>query len=175
MLKVPEKNSVKWIDLYGEPLPELKEGEKRNGAIEPITTRPDFEGVVVGVRHVGPKKVRPWRMTLLSMRQREARRIADHRKETTPETAPDFWDDGAMTAEGIDETQDAIDEILGSAIVGIDGVSGLAKNDQPGALDLLGYLDIDEGFRLMERVLEMQSLSKRQFFRSKDSGDLARE
>ena len=175
VLKAPEKNSIKWIDLFGKPLPPLKEGEKRNGEVEPITTRPDFEGVKVGVRHVGPKKLRPWRMALLNVRKHEARRVADLRKETTAETAPDFWSADYTTPELQEETQKVVDTVLSESVAGLDGDTDLAKDDAPGALELLGYLDVDEGFQLMERILEMQSLSKRQFFRSAGPGDLAPE
>lgn len=144
MLKVPEKGSVVWVELYPG-----------------ISEREDFKGVSVGIKHVGPKVARRWTYQGLAFRSKEARRVSKLREGTTKETAPELWGD-ILTPEGAEESADMVDEVLAECV---DGVKGAPDG-------VLEYLDFVEGLTLMNLAIGGQTLKPSQTFRSEDTGDV---
>jgi hypothetical protein len=144
MLKVPEKGSITWLELFPD-----------------VSEREDFRGVSVGIKHVGPKVARRWTYQGLKFRTSEARRVSKLRDGTTKESAPELWED-LLTPEGAEESADMVDEVLAECIEGVRGADEA----------ILEYLDFGEGLSLMNKAIGGQTLKPSQTFRSKDSSNV---
>lgn len=164
----PQKGAIEFVALH----PEISDDEKT-------------AGVEIGIRHVGPRQAREWARRFAAIRDAEQNRIRKIRREViedcggdrgaAAEEAPHVFADGFATPDADAEYEALFSEMFAAAIGAVRGVEGLSEESEEEAQAYCEYLDTPGLLKLALAILDQQSLTPRQFFRSPDSRDAGRD
>lgn len=151
-----KKGEVEWVDL----------GEFSK----------DLKGLEVGLRHEGPGVLRDWHLRMQAVRLEELRRAVKAREGLTPDTAPEFFDKlrddhgnvRVQTPEGVRALLALAVEVVAEVLTGARGETEVLVEGVPLSSEM-ARLGVIEG--LMQRAMEVQSLTVAERFPAEGSGD----
>ena len=144
-MRKPKRGSVEWLDMSR------------------VTGNEAFDGVEVGIKHIGGKKARRWNLKLMGFNMSEAKRLSEERKGHSKDSCPELWASGVMSGPGVEEVMELVDDVLKSCVSGFKGVEGLNGNaaDTQEFCDCLSMVD---SMPLFHAALAQQSLAPKQVF-----------
>ena len=128
-----------------------------------------FEGIQVGIEHVGPGVARRWSFRLEALRRAELARIIELRKQFSKEDFPDLYAtsaDGSPTTasvEGMEALSDLCVDILRECLAGVRGAPEVeGVSDRQALADYVRYLAVAES--LLAPAIAIQSLKAEDIF-----------
>lgn len=146
-MKKPQLGSIAWVSLYEDG----------------VTKQEALKGVSVAVKYVGNRKANEWRSLLGKHHVESVSMLEKLRKGKRREEVPELWELKAHpdSLKGIEKL---LDQVLDEAVAGIDGIEGVNKEDKEVACELVKELDANEGLVLVNKCVELQSLSHAERF-----------
>lgn len=111
---------------------------------------PGLDGVTARVRYVRGRQSKAWTYRALAI---DSKRTEDPAKD------------------GFEATAQLFEDVFREAVVGVEGIEGLADDDAPGALELVERLPLSRQVELFNEVTRVQTLAPFRVSDSESIGD----